>query len=201
MTPAEDTSPRSQIEAATTRRVTIEGRLLRVCDGLFDAATIARVDQLARGCHYTFDNADSPDDAAFNRRWRAEFDLEFCSRHAFFFQRVLELLNEDGRARALGLDRVYANVNAFGERFYPHTDGETGRAGLTALYYANARWEPGWGAPTIFYESGEPAYLVTPRPGRLLVFDAAITHCGAPPERVSPEPRWSIAFKMSERDA
>lgn len=190
-----DATP-SRIAAATSRLVCVDGRTLRVCDGLFDVETIRAIDELVRTCPYTFDNADSPEDR-HNRRWKAEFTAEICERQPFF-TRTLQLLTEHHRGRPLQLDRIYANVNAFGERFFPHTDGESGRPGITALYYANARWEEAWGAETVFYEAGEPAFVVLPKPGRLALFDAAITHRGSPPTSVSPEPRWSIAFKISE---
>lgn len=188
---------RSRIAAATTRLVDVEGRSFRVCDGLFDERTIREIHELVRACPFLLNNADSPDDA-FNLRWKSEFTAEQCARHRFFAD-VLALIGEEFSGRHLQLDRIYANANAFGDLFYPHTDGDSGREGITALYFANLRWDLEWGAETSFYAAGEPAYVVAPRPGRMLVFDAKLTHRGAAPTRPTPEPRWSIAFKISDR--
>ena len=54
---------------------------------------------------------------------------------------MLALIGEEFSGRDLQLDRIYANANAFGDLFYPHTDGDSGREGITALYFANLRGE------------------------------------------------------------
>ena len=54
-----------------------------------------------------------------------------------------------------------------------------------------------WGGETLFFNSIMDAEVaVSPRPGRLVVFDGAIIHVGRPPNRVCYAPRYTLAFKL-----
>lgn len=80
---------------------------------------------------------------------------------------------------------------------FTHTDALPGQKGLTALWYIAPEWNVEWGGETLFYDSGLDAVaVVTPRPGRLVVFDGSITHVGRPPNRICYVPRYTLAFKL-----
>ncbi|HJR13321.1 MAG TPA: 2OG-Fe(II) oxygenase [Rhodanobacteraceae bacterium] len=58
-------------------------------------------------------------------------------------------------------------------------------------------WNAEWGGETLFYNSNMDAEaVVTPKPGRLVVFDGNITHVGRPPNRICYAPRYALAFKL-----
>lgn len=58
---------------------------------------------------------------------------------------------------------------------------------VTFLYYANPRWSGEWGGETTFYDAeGLAVTCVSPRPGRLVLFNAALFHRGGVPNRDSP---------------
>jgi SM-20-related protein len=100
--------------------------------------------------------------------------------------------------------RAYCNRLRYGDVSLAHAD--SGPPSLTALYYANARWEDAWGGETMFHgREGEATIAVAPRPGRIVIFDGRVTHKGGPPSRVCRGARLSVAVKFwvreRERDA
>ena len=68
---------------------------------------------------------------------------------------------------------------------------------LTALWFLCERWDTEWGGETLFYDAtGDAQIAVTPKPGRLLLFDGAIRHAGKPPNRNCPVARYTFAIKL-----
>ena len=47
-----------------------------------------------------------------------------------------------------------------------------------------------------FDANGDAQVAVTPKPGRLLLFDGAIRHAGRPPNRNCPVGRYTFAVKL-----
>jgi hypothetical protein len=92
--------------------------------------------------------------------------------------------------------RAYTNAVSFGDVQLTHTDGAPGSNELTSLWYLCERWEPDWGGETLFYDGDTGVALaVPPRPGRLVLFDGAITHAGRTPSRTCFEVRYTFAIK------
>jgi Rps23 Pro-64 3,4-dihydroxylase Tpa1-like proline 4-hydroxylase len=72
-----------------------------------------------------------------------------------------------------------------------------GKQGLTALWYVAPEWNVEWGGETMLYNRDQDAVAcVTPRPGRLAIFDGTILHAGRPPNRICYAPRYTLAFKL-----
>jgi hypothetical protein len=92
--------------------------------------------------------------------------------------------------------RQYANGHTYGQGGLPHTDDR--RPGsFTLLYYPMPQWEKHWDGETIFLDdSGEVARAITPKPNRLVFFDARITHAGRAPSRACPGLRVTVAYKL-----
>ena len=81
------------------------------------------------------------------------------------------------------------------------TDCLPGPPDLTALAYVCDGWDIEWGGETLFFDAAqEIACAVTPRPGRLVIFDGGITHVGRPPNRICYQPRYTLAIKFQRRD-
>jgi hypothetical protein len=58
--------------------------------------------------------------------------------------------------------------------------------------------ERGWSGETMLYDHNQDAVAcVTPRPGRLAIFDGTILHAGRPPNRICYAPRYTLAFKLA----
>ena len=94
--------------------------------------------------------------------------------------------------------RAYTNHTAFGEMLYSHCDCAPDQRELTALWFMSTHWEREWGGETMFFDgSGDAMFCVSPRPGRLVLFDGAIPHVGRPPSRICYAPRYTFAIKLA----
>ena len=69
----------------------------------------------------------------------------------------------------------------------------------TVIIYLNHELHPNWGCETIFYDHNLDAQrIVTPKPGRVLMFDGRIPHTGRPPTPRYPMNRYIMTFKYME---
>ena len=69
----------------------------------------------------------------------------------------------------------------------------------TVILYLNYEWHPNWGGETIFYDHNLDAQrIVTPKPGRVLMFDGRIPHTGRPPTPRYMMNRYIMTFKYME---
>jgi len=67
-----------------------------------------------------------------------------------------------------------------------------------SLWYIAPGWNVGWSGETMLYDHNQDAVAcVTPRPGRLAIFDGTILHAGRPPNRICYAPRYTLAFKLA----
>jgi hypothetical protein len=65
------------------------------------------------------------------------------------------------------------------------------------LWFIAPDWNVEWGGETVFFDSVMDAQIaVSPRPGRLVLFDGSLTHVGRPPNRICYAPRYTLAFKL-----
>lgn len=112
---------------------------------------------------------------------------------ALLAEAARELLRREG-VRCGPVDRIYANLNLFGDFQFAHEDGD----GWTALLFANAEWREDWGGEFFAYPGEGSAfhYAIVPRPGRMVVFDGLIRHRGGVPSKFCHEPRISLAIKF-----
>ena len=69
----------------------------------------------------------------------------------------------------------------------------------TVILYLNYEWHPNWGGETIFYDHNLDAQrIVTPKPGRVLMFDGRLPHTGRPPTPRYMMNRYIMTFKYME---
>ncbi len=109
-------------------------------------------------------------------------------------QQALERLYPDYTELQIG--RIHVNSVPHGDLLATHEDGWPG-ASLTALYFANARWDAGWQGELILCDPlGESLYAIDPRPGRLVLFPGEVPHRGGAPSRACYEHRLSLAHKF-----
>jgi SM-20-related protein len=114
-----------------------------------------------------------------------------------FLQLVIEsarsFLTQQGVAFG-PLLRVYLNMNLFGDFQFTHSDGD----GWTALLFGNAQWGEDWGGEILFYPEDQDSFTfaVSPKPGRMLIFDGTILHRGGVPSKLCHGPRMSVAIKF-----
>ena len=69
----------------------------------------------------------------------------------------------------------------------------------TVLLYLNPEWSPNYGGETIFYDHRlEAQRIVSPIPGRVVMFDGRVPHSGRPPTNRYPINRYIISFKYMD---
>ena len=177
-----------------SRTAEIDGRPLRVFDGL-----LPNVADYVRGLSnaaFTRTEIARPDTAEY-MHWATEVKLENLVRQPIFelTRRAVQVFEVDGHAYRPY--RAYTNVVSYGDMLFTHTDCLPDQHDLTALWYLCERWDLEWGGETMFYDAAdEVAFAVTPKPGRLVVFDGAIKHVGRPPSRICYAPRYTFVIKF-----
>jgi len=176
------------------RAVKVGGRDLCVFDGLVSVEESARY--FAAISHASFTRTESArHDSAF-RHWVCEMPLENLPRASLWpaTERAVAYLRPGERFSPY---RVYTNYAAYGDVLLTHVDAVAGARELTALWYLCDRWDTEWGGETLFYtDEGDAEIAVSPRPGRLLLFDGAIRHAGKPPNRNCEVARFTFAIKL-----
>ena len=93
--------------------------------------------------------------------------------------------------------RSYINLGIVSDVNKIHNDNKTDNK--TVLYYANRDWDPSWGGQTLFLDSSakEVIKTITPRPGRIVIFDGRIPHNVLPMNvRSVPSYRFTVALKF-----
>lgn len=93
--------------------------------------------------------------------------------------------------------RVYANAHTYGVDGKLHRDCAKGAGEVTSLIYLNPVWKQGWGGETTFFTEtmSGASVCVTPKPGRLVVFEGEIPHRVAAPDRECYDLRVTLIFK------
>lgn|GEM_PF-2240126 len=66
---------------------------------------------------------------------------------------------------------------------------------ITFLYYGNVYWDVHWGGETFFYDGDQTSaiYAMTPRPGRLVMFNASLYHRTGVPARDCSSHRYGLS--------
>ncbi len=88
----------------------------------------------------------------------------------------------------------YAAAIRFGDSSVVHQDVPCQDC-VTLLYYGNLSWTGRWGGETIFYDDDlMAAAAVSPRPGRIVLFNAAVYHRAGVPMRICPTFRYTFSM-------
>jgi SM-20-related protein len=180
---------------APTRALKVCGRDVWVFDALVGVEESARYFTALSQAAFTRSESARADSAEF-RHWVCEMPLENLARISLWpaTERAVAHLRPGERFVPY---RVYTNFASFGDTLLTHVDAVPGARELTALWYLCDRWDTEWGGETLFYtDDGDAEIAVSPRPGRLLLFDGAIRHAGKPPNRNCQVARFTFAIKL-----
>lgn len=177
-----------------TRWHSIEGREIRVYDSLLTRNEILGLTEALQVGAFTRTEAARPDTSAF-RHWVLNISMPAATQLPVY-QPTLTAAGDfaDGAYR---IYRCYCNYAAYGDMLFTHTDCAPGAGELTALWFIAPEWNVEWGGETLFFDSSMDAQVaVSPRPGRLVLFDGSLTHAGRPPNRICFVPRFTLAYKL-----
>lgn len=173
----------------------IEGRPIRVYDGLIALSAIHQLTTAFMRAGFTRTEIARPDTGSY-KHWVAEIPLETVMQLPVY-EPTMAAVHDFEDASKYRAYRSYCNHAAYGDMLFTHTDCRPGDKDLTALWYIAPEWNVEWGGETLFYNSQMDAEVaVSPRPGRLVVFDGTITHVGRPPNRICYAPRYTLALKL-----
>lgn len=183
-------------DLSPSRHAQVEGRDVFVFDGLIaDGDLAAYADALERAA-FTRTEFAKPE-TADTKHWASEMPLANVVRLPLW-PATLAAVAHARPGQPYRPYRAYTNYAAYGDMLYTHVDCGPDQRELTALWYLSRSWEPEWGGETMFFDaSGDALACVSPRPGRLVLFDGAIAHAGRPPSRICFAPRFSFAIKLS----
>lgn len=179
----------------STRTIQVEDRPIRVYDDLISLPHVRQLTEAFLAANFVRGEVARPDTSQF-RHWAMNIPLETAAQ-LVVYQPTLDAVRDFENGDAYRIYRCYCNHAAYGDMLFTHTDAQPGSKGLTALWYIAPEWNVEWGGETLFYNKDMDAEVaVTPRPGRLVVFDGSITHVGRPPNRICYAPRYTLAFKL-----
>jgi hypothetical protein len=178
------------------RKLDVGHRSIYLVDDLFDEQFIRMTHHFMSRLSFVLTEYDT-EETKHTPHWKHEFDADNLPAPLMpaLISRIVAVTRELYASETLELKRVHCNLHLYGDMQYPHTDLVPG---VTALYFANPRWETNWMGETLFYdEHGEPLYAVIPKPGRLAIFSGDITHRGGVPSQGCSQPRISLALKFA----
>ena len=172
-------------------------RPLFIVDNLVEPDAAEAIFAHVRDLPYTLDDSDREDTGEF-RHFKHDFPIDPRRGDRLMLMlaaKAREVMASLGIGTG-GIYRIYANLNLFGDFQFAHRDGD----GWTALLFANPEWWADWGGEFIAYSGLAYDHAISPRPGRMLIFDGLIPHRGGVPSNFCHAPRISIAIKFERKN-
>lgn len=179
----------------------IDGCKVAVFDGLMPDVDVVRYHDALAQAAFKRTEVARPDTAGY-RHWVTEIALTALQRQPILGLTMSALAAFDRELLDYVPYRAYTNVASYGDMLFTHRDCMPDQKDITALWFICGEWDIEWGGETVFFDkSGEIAYAVRPKPGRLIVFDGSILHVGRPPSRICYQSRYTLAIKFAPRNA
>ncbi len=110
-----------------------------------------------------------------------------------------KIMSNYGFSEFYNLDRCHASAYPYGTVHEIHNDYDHLHTSLTLMFYLNSTWDIQWGGETVILDSNKTEIIksITPKPGRVLIFDGGLQHCARPLVRNFNDLRLVVAFKYS----
>jgi SM-20-related protein len=180
---------------APTHDLRVDGREIIVLDDVLPANEVQQLGESYERAPYARTELDGPEHA-HARTFALDFSLEDFQQTALF-RAMQGAVDRHFPGEEFTPHRSHMNLTVYGDLTFPHRDGHATRTDVTALYFANPRWEREWGGELLFFDSrGDSLYAIRPRPGRLVLFRGSIEHRVGIPTRECYEARLTLACKF-----
>ncbi|MDX1569550.1 MAG: 2OG-Fe(II) oxygenase [Xanthomonadales bacterium] len=187
--------------AKPTRHGTVDGRAIYVYDDLVPHDIIVQIKDALDRNSFVRNEIARPDTEQY-RHWARNMTVEAAQQLPLFKATILAAQPFCSDGSRYRLYRAYTNYASYGDMLFTHTDCEPGAREVTALWFIADDWDLEWGGETLFFNDRDDAeFVVSPRPGRVVLFDGSIKHCGRPPNRICFKPRYTFAMKLERVDA
>lgn len=186
---------------SAVRQASIEGLQVTVVDSLLSDGELSEL--YSRLIRSDFQRTESDrDDTAEYKTWARNLPNQIAARMAVY-SRSVEAVSQFATSDEVTLHRAYCNATLFGDMLFSHDDCGVDVPGYyTALWFVCEEWDKDWGGETVFFNNEDDAeFAVSPRPGRLALFDGRIRHCGRAPNRICYATRLTLAFKFYTEQA
>ena len=179
-----------------TKHAVISGYNLYIFDDVITPDENNKIARIFMESSFTRTESDR-DDTSHIKSWAGEIDQESIKRFPIYCKST-ELLFSCFPSESYRMYRSYCNVAFYGDMLFTHKDSDEDEGSTcTALWFIGLKWDVEWGGETIFFNNQKDAEIaVSPKPGRVVLFDGRILHAGRPPNRVCFEPRFTVALKF-----
>ncbi len=128
--------------------------------------------------------------------WSADIDLEIAESMPVYEPTIfaLETFRPENTYK---LYSACVKASSYGDMLYSHFDCEPAAGNVTATWYVCEKWNHEWGGETLFFDDNKDARaVVSPRAGRLAVFDGDILHVDRAPNRIYFNARYTLTLKF-----
>ena len=177
-----------------TRKGSVEGREVVVYDNLLGQPELAQLSAKLQAGKFSRTEYARDETIDF-KHWVMDFELRDIVRLPIHRLSLMAIDRHFGPGHKAF--RSYCNVALYGDQLMTHTDCNPTDMVVTALWYICPEWNLEWGGETLFFnDQGDAIVAVTPKPGRLVIFDGAIVHVGRPPNRIATQTRYTFAIKF-----
>ncbi len=166
-----------------------------IIDGVFDLKTAEVLYQSYSKLPFAFTDFDRYDTKHVQHlvHYLGENEIQDEQHSGSIINLVYDLLDNLKLKHKRKLSRAYINFNLFGDYQYTHNDGDE----WTALFFIADEWKEDWMGEFFIVDPVDGVkFAVTPKPGRMVLFDGEIIHRGGVPSKLCFKPRLTLAVKV-----
>ena len=176
-------------------------KCVTVIDGIFTSRELDRMDSWFGS--YTFwglGHDEKGHGASYSSLCRSLKWDQWVGVHAIIndiMQIMTDRIHAETDIKVPYFHRCLINNFRVGDSPMFHKDSPNNDNGRTFMVYPNKVWNLNWGGYTVFADENNNVIDVSnPYPGRVVIFNGNISHCGLPPARGHQGPgRYSIAYQ------
>jgi hypothetical protein len=173
----------------------INNKRVEIYDNFFSFEEKHRFYNFALNSSYSLGRYASPipESTKLGATLTCNFSIDDIISFSFFNNKnIQKLINHN----ELKIDKCYITLSTSSDNYYYHIDNRSG-LGMTSLCYLNIEWDPTWEGETHFSNDNmdDIELSVTPKAGRLVLFDGSIPHKSSQPSTNSPHFRYVFVTK------
>ena len=167
---------------------------LHIIDHILPEEARSSIEIWARTLPYRRIDIDKPYSPHLHRVFTMSPPLDHV-RSVPFLRAIDEKVHASFSDSSLIVFRAYVYDSSSTDIFSVHSDS-TIPSDITAIYFP-ALWQDELGGELLFYDGGEPRWVVAPRANRLVIFQGMREHRVAPISHVGNFSRYSIVLRYS----
>ena len=167
---------------------------VHIVDSILPETARFSIDIWVKTLPYRRVDIDRPDTRDFHWIFTMSPPLDHV-RSVPFLRAIDEKVRAVVRVPALDLFRAYVYAGSPADIYRVHRDS-TVATDVTAIYFPTP-WEDHFGGELLFYDGGEPRWVIAPRANRLIVFQGSREHRVATVSHANGSSRCSIVLRYA----